>query len=50
MLSPCCHAPCYIECGRPDFVGDRTGITQHYACSACGEACDPITDIPDPNG
>jgi hypothetical protein len=46
MISPCCHAACYVA-GWRNRNKNLQGITQWYACSSCGEACDPITDVPD---
>jgi hypothetical protein len=45
MVSPCCHAACYIAKEAHPF--DQTRASQWCACSACNEACDPITEVPD---
>lgn len=34
MRSPCCNAPL--------FVGGHTGVTHWYACTVCGQPCDPV--------
>jgi hypothetical protein len=55
MISPCCRATCYITDGRGESVPSQSVVkrldaiqsTYWYACRACGEACDPIEDLPD---
>jgi hypothetical protein len=41
-VSPCCHAAVYVA-----GEGSGEGSTHWYECSACGEPCDPIRDLPD---
>ena len=38
--SKCCKAPVKVVSGEPDFIGWGDGITMHYECTKCHEACD----------
>lgn len=39
-LSDCHQAPVKLVGGRGDFSNHDAGITMHYECTECGEACD----------
>jgi hypothetical protein len=40
QLSNCHKAPVKLVGGTGDFSSHEKGITMHYQCSKCGEACD----------
>lgn len=42
MRSPCCNARVRVE-GKMNYItGDRRN--SWYACTACGQPCDPVED------
>ena len=49
--SKCCLAAVKVVDAEPFFEGDAQGVTMHYECTNCGNACDidspPPSNLPD---